>query len=173
VIVNFIADPWEWGSPQEWDSPPVMRKGDPDWIAAYREFKTRLHWLLLWHDEVQILDSFVLFNTQFEQWFLQTKRRPRGRIALEKVFREKALRIALRKDRTRKFTRLTEIDAAQVRGNREFRWFYGGSPTQDFVRELDTYLAEAWSQMAQAAGRNGFKPTRRSRPWACRSHSVS
>jgi hypothetical protein len=132
--VNFIADPWEWGSLGP------MQRGDRRWTTAYQKFKTRLHWLLLWNDEVQIVDSFVLFNRQFEQWFNQAKNRSDGRKALEGVFGEKALRIALRKDRTKEFATLTEIDAEQVRGNPEFRWFYGGAPLQDFVRELDAYL---------------------------------
>lgn len=134
VTVNFIADPWEW------NSLGPMKIGDLSWITAYQEFKTRLHWLLLWNDEVQIVDSIVLFNRQFEQWFCKAKDRSGGREALEKVFEEKALRIALRKDQHREFASLTEIDAEQVRGNPEFRWFYDGAPSQDFVSDLDAYL---------------------------------
>jgi hypothetical protein len=132
--VNFIADPWEWGSLGR------IEMGDRCWTTAYQEFKARLHWLLLWNDEIQVVDSFVLFNRQFEQWFDQAKARSTGRKALEGVFRERAIRVALRSDRASEFSTLTEIDAIQVRGNPEFRWFYGGSPSQNFIRELDAYL---------------------------------
>jgi hypothetical protein len=68
VNVNFIADPWEWG-----DLVPNPIPGNEPWDRAYRDFKTRLHWLLLWSDQVQVVDSFVLFNRQFEQWFREAQ----------------------------------------------------------------------------------------------------
>lgn len=132
-VVNFIADPWEW---------PLDRKleiGERFWTRHYTEFKFRLHWLLLWHSEVHVLDTFVLSNRQLEQWFLKAHNDPRQKEALEKLFRQdRALRISLRTGSN--LTSLCEIDNSQVRGNKEFIWYPDGKPEESYITLLDEYL---------------------------------
>jgi hypothetical protein len=123
--VNYIADPWEHRS----------YSSDND-----RDFQTRLHWLLLWNDEVRVADSFLLFNRQFERWFYQTKARAKGRQALEGIFAGKAFRVALRTNEQMECSTLMEVDRRFVRGNPDFRWYYDGPPTKRFISEIDKYL---------------------------------
>lgn len=133
--VNFLADPHEWVSPRG------LKHLDEAWLVNYERFKGRLNWLLLWNDEVRILDSFVLFNRQIERWVQSAQQSSRTRSALERLFNSDAFRVALRSgDGKRTFSTLQEIDAAHMRGNKDFRWYYDGPPSQNFIKLMDAYL---------------------------------
>lgn len=134
-IVNFIADP------QEWMPSDGLKYLDPTWLANYSKFKGRLNWLLLWNDEVRIFDSFVLFNRQVERWIENARNERPSRDALERLFITRSLRVALRKgDANRTFATLQEIDAAHIRGNPNYRWYFDGPPSEAFVKLMDSYL---------------------------------
>lgn len=132
---NFIADPWEW-------VPPGTILPSDDWLRRrYEEFRSRLHWLFLWYDQVQFLDTFVLFNKQIEAWERESHRTKCGTEAFEKLAgEEKALRIVLRTDPAGNvFNSLEAVDQRQVRGNKNFIWYPDGPPNPGFARRLDGY----------------------------------
>lgn len=130
MAANFIADPEEWR-----DRRPT-KIGDNGWNIAYTEFKSRFHWLFLWNNEVQVIDTFVLFNRQFEHWFSLAEPS-----LVEKMFAEHAFNVAFR-NYPKAFQTLREIDEEQVRGNPDFRWFFWGRPDLAFVVELSRKLSQ-------------------------------
>lgn len=132
--VNFIADPWEWRRDSR------LYLSDPFRDRAYREFKSRLHWLLLWYDKVLILDTFVLFNRQIERWVEEVLGRGGdSKRALERLLgNDQAIRVRLRNDPS--CSTLTDIDAKHVRGNNGFVWYPDGPPKESFLKVLDEYF---------------------------------
>ena len=138
LSVNLIADPWEWPC-----SIPLSR-----WKRKrkYLSFKFRLHWSLLWHHEVQILDTFPLFNPDFEYYFNEQETNPGSEaafIGLMGPSDQGGLRIALRKPKksSSAFKKLQDVDKKHVHGNESFIWYPGGEiPSPSFAKKLDTYL---------------------------------
>lgn len=133
MSVNFIADPWENGD-------RLITYANTEWFAAYRKFRERLHWLLLWSDSVRIADSFMLFNRQIEYWFIQARDRNESREALGRVFEDRVLTVALRTQPNETFQSLADIDRAHVRGNDNFIYFLDGTPRESVIKDFDDYL---------------------------------
>jgi hypothetical protein len=134
--VNFIADPWEYPAYNELD----IHSGA--WMSRYEAFRVRLHWLLLWNREVHILDTFTLFNRQFEHWVTEEYRDEgiESRKAKEHLFQSRAIRVALRRNDGDSFNCLAEVDEAHVRGSKDFIWYPDGKPKAKFVADLDSRL---------------------------------
>lgn len=137
-VVNFIADPWE-RAPNR----TFRLRGHPFLLGEYKQFKSRLHWLLLWNDQVRILDTFALFNRQIERWVTESHQEgPNSKDAIRKLLGdEKAISIVLRAGSSNEtFSTLSEVDEAYAWGNEHFVWYPDGPPTRQFVRQLDRYL---------------------------------
>lgn len=132
--VNFIADPWEWPNPVSYL--------DRQWLRNYGFFRTRLHWLLLWYDEVWIQDSFAIYNRQFERWF-ETARL--GSIsqqrALADLFGKGAVQVPIRQRSGQSFSCVAEVYNRDMRNNADYIWYYDGWPKDTFFKHLDSYLA--------------------------------
>lgn len=137
-IVNFIADPWEWPLQKP------LRHKDEYWYARYRRFKLRLHWLLLWYDQIQVLDSFALFNRQIEHWVQDTPKqegRPAQSVIERLLGSDRAIVFPLRSKTSRgEFQCLRDVDEAHVRVNPTFVWYPDGAPRKTFSKCLDRYL---------------------------------
>lgn len=134
--VNFIADPWEWFPAQ-----PLDVKDRESWetLTGYKDFRRRLHWLLLWYDQVRFLDTFPLFNRQIEQWFMRAHDAVEQRERLTDLFREGAIRVVLRSSPT-ELPNLIRVDERDVRGKDDFIWYPDGPPDVEFVHTFNKFL---------------------------------
>ena len=132
--VNFIADPWEWPNP--------VSHLDRQWRRNYGSFRTCMHWLLLWYDEVWIQDTYAIFNRQFEHWF-ETARQasPPQQRALAELFHRGVMRVPIRQRREQSFSSVAQVYANDTRENADFVWYHDKWPEKEFFTRLDSYLA--------------------------------
>jgi hypothetical protein len=130
--VNFIADPWEWPEP--------VAHLDAQWLSNYRTFRARLHWLLLWYDEVWLQDSFAIYNRQFEHWFSNKRKASLSKQqALANLFEGRAIRIPLRQRGGYYYQSISDVYERDMRANPEYLWYHDGWPPAQFFADLDLY----------------------------------